>query len=339
MRRMSFRKNFSHFVVVLGLAAPLDAAQAEVPLDGSFVAGQNCGAFQSIKKRSNPVLLAAGQSYQIVAGNKEPASHFLVVIPGASPERRWAPVDCGTRSGGAPMGEGSAAAPKPGKQAPSGGQPTQNVLAASWQPAFCETKPDKIECRTQSADRFDASNFTLHGLWPQPRRLAYCNVGKADIGNDKDGRWDQLPEVSLEPPTRAELEKVMPGTQSQLERHEWIKHGTCYSQTPEEYFAESLALMRALNGSAVRELFASHVGQYLSFDDIRKAFDKSFGDGAGLRVRMQCARDNGKLIITELTIGLSGDITPETSLADLMVAATPTKTECPGGLVDAAGQQ
>lgn len=339
MRRMSFRKNFGFFVVVLGLAAPLDATQAEVPLGGSFVAGQNCSAFQSIKMRSNPVPLAAGQSYQIVAGNKEQASHFLIVVPGASPERRWAPVDCGSRSGGAPMGEGSAAAPKPGKQAPSGRQPTQNVLAVSWQPAFCETKPDKVECRTQTTDRFDASNFTLHGLWPQPRRLAYCNVDEADIGNDKDGRWDQLPEVSLEPPTRAELEKVMPGTQSQLERHEWTKHGTCYSQTPEEYFTESLVLMRALNSSAVRELFASRVGRYLSFEDIRKAFDQSFGDGAGRRVRMQCARDKGKLIISELTIGLSGDITPDASLADLMAAATPTKTECPGGLVDAVGQQ
>ena len=91
---------------------------------------------------------------------------------------------------------------QPGKQAPAGKQPTQNVLAVSWQPAFCETKPDKIECRTQTADRFDASNFTLHGLWPQPRRMAYCNVGKTDIANDKDGSWDELPEVSLEPPTR-----------------------------------------------------------------------------------------------------------------------------------------
>lgn len=337
MRLVSFSKIFSVLTVTLGLAASF--AAAEVPLDGSFVAGQNCSAFQSIKKQSNPVPLNAGTSYQIVAGNKEPASHFLILVPGASPERRWAPVDCGTRSGGAPMGEGSTSAQKPAKQAPSGGQPTQNVLAVSWQPAFCETKPDKVECRTQTADRFDASNFTLHGLWPQPRRMAYCNVGKSDIANDKDGRWDQLPEVSLEPPTRTELDKVMPGTQSQLERHEWTKHGTCYSQTSEEYFSEALALMRALNGSAVRELFASRVGQQLTFDEIRKAFDQSFGEGAGLRVRMQCARNNGKLIISELTIGLSGDITPESSLANLMAAATPTKTECPGGLVDAVGQQ
>ena len=43
---------------------------AEVALDGSFVAGQNCSAVQSIKKQSNPVPLEVGHSYQIVAANK-----------------------------------------------------------------------------------------------------------------------------------------------------------------------------------------------------------------------------------------------------------------------------
>jgi ribonuclease T2 len=89
----------------------------------------------------------------------------------------------------------------------------------------------------------------------------------------------------------------------------------------------------------VQKLFASHIGQFLSFDDIRKAFDESFGQGAGRRVRMQCARDNGKLVISELTIGLTGNITPQSSLAELIAAAAPTKTECPGGIVDVAGQQ
>src|SRR3546814_1497468 len=41
------------------------------------------------------------------------------------------------------------------------------VLAVSWQPAFCETRPAKPECVTQDEDRFDASHFALHGLWPR----------------------------------------------------------------------------------------------------------------------------------------------------------------------------
>ena len=332
------------FALAFGLLTSVEAARAEVPLDGSFVAGENCSAFQSIRKQSNPVALEAGHAYQIVAANKQAASHFLIVVPGATPERRWAPIGCGKREGGQPMDEGTAATPQTddGKvqgDKPQGKQRTQYVLAASWQPAFCETKPDKVECRTQTPERFDSSHFALHGLWPQPRSLGYCRVERPQIDDDKAGRWDELPAVNLEPATAEELGKVMPGMQSHLERHEWTRHGTCYGTSAEEYFADALALMRALNGSAVQELFANHIGQFLSFADISKAFDQSFGAGAGSRVRMQCARDNGRLIISELTIGLTGTVTPQSSLADLIAAAQPTKTECPGGIVDIAGQQ
>ena len=351
MRLYSGFRVIGLLAVAIGLLISSPDVRAEVPLDGSFVAGPNCSAFQSIRKQSNPVQLEAGHAYQIVAGNKDAPSHFLIVVPGATPERRWAPIGCGKREGGQPMGEGTAPAPETdgaatqdnqqqqGKQQQGKQQRTQYVLAASWQPAFCETKPDKVECQTQTAERFDASHFALHGLWPQPRSLDYCRVEQPQVEDDRAGRWDQLPAVALEPNTQEELNKVMPGTQSHLERHEWTKHGTCYAATAEEYFSESLALIRALNGSAVQALFASHAGQFVSFDDIRKAFDQSFGPGAGRRVRMQCARDKGRLIISELTIGLTGEITPQSSLADLIAAAQPTKSECPGGVVDLAGQQ
>jgi ribonuclease T2 len=332
MRPNSIFKGVVFLILVFSLLTPFKDARADVPLDGSFVAGVNCSAFQSIKKQSNPVPLEAGHAYQIVAANKEAASHYLIVVPGAVPERRWAPVGCGTRTGGT-------ATPDTGDQATSGPLRTKYVLAASWQPGFCETKPDKTECQSQTPGRFDASHFALHGLWPQPRSQSYCKADPADIEDDKAGRWGDLPEVTLQGATRQELDKVMPGTQSQLERHEWVKHGTCYGVPMDEYFADALGVMRALNGSAVQQLFASHIGQFLSFDEIRKAFDQSFGSGAGLRVRMQCARDNGRLIISELTIGLNGDITPQSSLADLIAAAAPTKTECPGGIVDAVDAQ
>lgn len=330
------RSGFSLLAAGLGLLMTATIAKAEVPLDGSFVAGEKCTAFQSLRKKSKPVPLKAGQAYKIVAANKASASHYMIIVPGASPERRWAPIGCGTRTGGTASGGGSGSAPK--ADGPDA-QSTQYVLAASWQPGFCETKPGKVECETQTAERYDASHFSLHGLWPQPRSQSYCKVAVILVDDDKAGRWDQLPEITLQAATSEELKKVMPGTQSQLDRHEWIKHGTCYGTSAEEYFADALGVMQALNGSGVQQLFAGRVGQFLSFDDIRKAFDQSFGAGAGDRVRMQCVRDNGRLIISELTIGLTGDITPKSSLADLLSAAAPTKTECPGGIVDAAGQQ
>jgi len=343
MRLYSVFRSVCVLAIALCLLCLGKPVLAEVALDGSFVAGQNCSAVQSIKKQSNPVALEAGHPYQIVAANKEPASHFMIIVPGASPDRRWVPVGCGTRQGGEPMDQGTSGASDTDEAEtptqPQGKLLTQYVLAASWQPAFCETKPDKVECQTQTAERFDASHFALHGLWPQPRNKAYCKVEQGDIEDDKAGRWSDLPEVTLSAAVSDELKTVMPGTQSHLERHEWIKHGTCYGVPMDEYFADALGVMRALNESAVQKLFASHIGQFLSFDDIRKAFDESFGQGAGRRVRMQCARDNGKLIISELTIGLTGTITPQSSLKDLIAAAAPTKTECPGGIVDIAGQQ
>jgi ribonuclease T2 len=336
---MRLRSLVSLVIGAFAILVTTGLARAEVPLDGSFVAGQNCSAFQSLRKQSNPVPLEAGHAYEIVAANKEAASHYLIVVPGATPERRWAPVACGTRTGGTAATGGGSSAPNTSDQGTSGPQRTKYVLAASWQPGFCETKPDKTECQNQTPERFDASHFALHGLWPQQRNQNYCKVDPADIDKDKASRWSDLPEVTLQPATREELDKVMPGTQSQLERHEWIKHGTCYGVPMDEYFADALGVMRALNGSAVQQLFASHIGQFLSFDDISKAFDRSFGAGAGARVRMQCTRDDGRLIISELTIGLNGDITPQSSLADLIAAAAPTKTECPGGIVDAVGAQ
>src|SRR5438552_5789196 len=322
---MRSRSLVSVVIAAFGILAATGLATAEVPLDGSFVAGANCNAFQSLRKQSKPVPLEAGHAYEIIAANKEAASHYLIVVPGAVPQRRWTPVGCGTRT---VTTGGGTSAPNTSDKGTSGPQRTRYVLAASWQPGFCETKPDKTECQTQAPERFDASHFALHGLWPQPRNQSYCKVDPADIDDDKAGRWSDLPEVKLQPATREELDKVMPGTRSQLERHEWIKHGTCYGVPMDEYFADALAVMRALTGSAVQKLFASHIGQFLSFNDISKAFDQSFGAGAGARVRMQCVRDNGRLIISELTIGLNGDITPQSSLADLIATAQPTKTEC-----------
>ena len=220
--------------VVFGLAmlamSLANAAHAEVKMSGTFVADAACPATQAIKNGKNPgnVSTDAGQSYQLLAGNKDAPTHYLILVPGADPERRWVKVTCGHLSG-------SSAATVPaapggqGKPAPSG--KPEYVFALSWQPAFCETKSSKAECRAQSPSEFDATNFTLHGLWPQPNGNFYCQVSGSDKANDNPAHWKDLPPVNLDAGTRTELDKVMPGTASQLERHEWIKHGTCYGKS------------------------------------------------------------------------------------------------------------
>jgi ribonuclease T2 len=318
---------------------PASAALAEVPLTGFFIARETCPALQSIRNGTNPgeVKTEPGKSYPMIAKNKPNASHYFIEVDGADPERRWVAVECGEHvvsADGSSQPQGAAS----GEDGDADTTRAAYVLSVSWQPAFCETKRDKAECATQTPNRFDATHFTLHGLWPQPRRNAYCNVPPELSLADKDGDWDRLPEPKLSDATRQKLSQVMPGTQSNLERHEWIKHGTCFpADSADEYFSRAIALVDQLNASKAQGLFAANVGAEITGKAIRDAFDESFGEGAGDRVRVSCKRIRGRNLIVELTIGLAGEIGEEPSLANLIAGSAATDPGCPGGAVDAVG--
>lgn len=318
--------------LLLLLAMP---AHAEIPLGGYFTATAACPAYQSISRQTNPgeVRTVPGRAYDLVAGNTARPTHLRIVIPGADPARRWVTVDCGTRATDA---EGQVAEPPPPAPRPTY-RGTQYILAVNWQPAFCETAPRKPECRTQTETRYDATNFSLHGLWPQPRDNAWCNVPPAQRRASDTGDWFALPAINLPPALRDELDEVMPGSMSALDRHQWTKHGTCYGTDATGYFADALDLMLALNTSAVAELFASNIGRRITLVQVRNAFDEAFGPGAGERVSMECKPDGNRTIITELTIGLTGDITGPDDLGKLIAAAGPTDGGCRSGMVDPVG--
>jgi ribonuclease T2 len=324
----------------LALMVVSGQAVADVPLTGVFVARKACPALQSIRTGANPgsIAIRPSQTYRLIAKNKPDASHVLIDVEGASPSRRWVAVDCGDQllgtAGGGDRTKDGAANPTPPSSTKS------YVLAISWQPAFCEGRPEKTECRTQSENRFDASNFTLHGLWPQPSSRAYCGVARSDIAADKSGNWDALPPVTLEASTRSALEKIMPGTMSSLDRHEWVKHGTCVDgMSADGYFARAIALVDQVNQSKLQALFASRVGQEVTIDEIRTALDAALGRGAGQRVRVSCKRDRNRNLIPELTIGLAGEISEKPAIGQLIAAAEPTKPGCPAALVDQVGPQ
>jgi ribonuclease T2 len=211
------------------------------------------------------------------------------------------------------------------------------VLAISWQSAFCERAKRRPECRRVKPDRYDTTNFALHGLWPQPGSNIYCGVSDKDIASDKKRRWRQLAGLGLSDELKQKLWQMMPGAQSFLHRHEWIKHGTCYSNSPEVYYQDSVKLLAEINASEVQKLFAQSIGQELSGAQIRSAFDQAFGKGAGDRVRIACKRDGKRMLITELTVGLRGSA--QKDMAELIANAPTTKKGCPGGLVDQVGFQ
>lgn len=224
---------------------------------------------------------------------------------------------------------------------PAQSSPSQYVLAFSWQPAFCETAPSKPECKSQTATRYDAEHFSLHGLWPQPGSNVYCGVSEDEIAKDKKGRWRELDVPRIDEVLWQDVKRIMPGIQSSLHKHEWLKHGTCSGVEIDEYYAQSVWLVEAINGSALQKLFAANLGRTLKGSDIRAAFSQAFGAEAGDRLRISCNRDadSNRQLIVELTLGLADLFEANADLPALIAAAPKTDPGCPSGLVDLAGFQ
>jgi len=319
--------------VVVGLgAASWSPAFADVASTGSLTATRTCPAFQSIRKSTNPgnVELVVGHSYDVLSQNARVPTHYRIRVEGAEPPERWVSIDCGAFKEAA----GAAAATGAAGQAAASGA-TEAVLSLAWEPSFCETHSRKPECAGEGADAFDATHLTLHGLWPQTRE--YCDVSRKLEDADKKGDWASLPKVDLSAATRQRLAKDMPGTQSLLERHEWIKHGTCYAGLDSEaYFGKALALADEVNASAVQALFAGKVGQTVTSKEIRAAFDSAFGAGTGDRVSISCINDGSRRLIAEIRIGLAG---PDGKLATMTKAARSADADCQSGVVDAVATE
>ena len=330
-------------LIVAGTAAP---ASADVAMSGTFTASEACPAYQSFRKSTNPgdVKIEQGDAYELISKNKPDATHFRIVVPGAEPEERWVSTSCGrvdgTNAGAAPSLPGGNPAAPPVKAPPSadsGGTRATHVLAMSWQPTFCAQHRDKTECEHLSSESYAASHLSLHGLWPQPRGTQYCNV-KPDVSAlDERHDWNALPEPEMSPQTLKRLGAVMPGVASNLQRHEWIVHGTCFGTTADSYFARAAGLAEAINASKVAELFASNAGKTLSADSIRAAFDQSFGPGAGARVTISCHGRGDNRRITELVISLAGDVKGSAPIGDLLHAAQAMPPSCPSGLIQQPG--
>lgn len=72
-------------------------ASAYYELPGLFIPENDCQAFVSIKKETNPgdVTVVPGQTYQARALNKERGDWVHVDIPNASPQTRWVSLSCG----------------------------------------------------------------------------------------------------------------------------------------------------------------------------------------------------------------------------------------------------
>ncbi|NEQ39302.1 MAG: ribonuclease T2 [Okeania sp. SIO3I5] len=305
-----------------------------------------CEAYTSIKKKSEPVTLEPGKVYQAYGLNKESGDYISIKV---GKQSKWINKNCGQLT---PEGQGRdeiqssyedessnesettyveitpIEEKKTATSCPPQGCAKEYVLAISWQPSFCQTKQYKPECISQTTDRYDATNFTLHGLWPD--RIYYCGVSYEDQNDSKDRNWDDLPVLDLDEETTSELDIVMPGKQSYLHRHEWIKHGTCDGRNEDTYYDISVDLLNDVNTSEVQDLFEANIGKRITRSQIERAFDNSFGEGAGESVKIRCKSG----LISELQIKMRRPLLGE-KLADVLLPRS--GSSCSSGIVDPVG--
>jgi ribonuclease T2 len=197
------------------------------------------------------------------------------------------------------------------------------VLALSWQSAFCEYRSKKSECRSQKRTDFSASNFILHGLWPNKKghnghRYGYCNVSYSIKSKDKKRRWCKMPVLNLSDSVRRDLNRFMPGTMSCLQRHEWYKHGTCSGLSENDYYAVSNRLVDLFSKTDFNKLVANNVGNYVRRSKLLKAFDQEFGKGSRAYLGLRCKKVKGKNLLMEIRIQLGKDLSIIDNLKDVL---------------------
>ena len=174
-------------IVIVLLSCLWGTAVVAAPMEGYFIAEKICAAYQSKNKRTNPgeVRTDIRRAYEIRALNKTGGDYFLLHIPGAPvTDVRWVHASCGlhVQTVKTPTavedGDEPPAAPAVGGTGPAGPKSSDNLLALSWQPAFCEFRPENPECLLVNRGMLPRAEqrLSIHGLWPQPRGNSYCGV-------------------------------------------------------------------------------------------------------------------------------------------------------------------
>lgn len=170
--------------------------------------------------------------------------------------------------------------------------PQNYVLSFSWQNAFCSSVSGrKTECAALQSTAQAAQYLSLHGVWPKRQ---YCDVPAEQIGLDKKRRWKQLPALNLSDKLRARLERDMPGTASGLERHEWVKHGSCSGVSAEAYFQKGVDLTAAINRSGLGVWLNKKVGKRVALSDLQAQIASSFGVVPESSVEFLCYKSTSR---------------------------------------------
>lgn len=193
-------------------------------------------------------------------------------------------------------------------------------LAVSWQPAFCESHRGKPECKITDSTVYQASHFTLHGLWPNKRE---CGVDYGLCGQYKKPArsfCDYAP-VPMTAETIKNLREIMPSVAggSCLDRHEWYKHGTCQTDwNADGYFDTAVRLVKEFNDTGIAEFMKQNTGKTVATEEFFNVVNQSLGKNASKRLSLGCDRQ-GNLV--DVFINLPKQIPDKVALATLIQQA------------------
>lgn len=292
--------------------------------DEFVVSSEACEATNNLKATKNSGNISTTNSTRYRVLDRKPESVYIQ-IPNANPSGRWVKKECFTTSNTiAP-----AVTKKPIVQASKPSLAKQSLLALSWHDGFCETHRGKAECK-KGLFRNKEYGFVLHGLWPQPKNLAYCGVEKKIVGMDKNKQWKSMPDIGLSIVSINDLSLVMPAVQSSLQNHEWYKHGTCSGMNSTQYFQKASGYVTQFNSSKVTQYINNNRGKTITLNNIKSLMNSSFGSNSGEKIDMVC--NNGILI--EMRLNLGGN---DSSLAKALINGAKTKSSCQKAIVDEAG--
>jgi len=322
---------------------------------------QECPAFNNMKhtKNTHSVHLDIQQKYMILKHHK---GQNLILIKGEQPAQRWVDDKCFSKRN---ISSNSANVEKVKSRVISIGEELsqstistdltrhtkkykvkntnkyekrniskRNLLTLSWHNAFCETHRYKKECKRSmfsfGRPNYSEKHFVLHGLWPQPKNKVYCDVNSKVVTLDKHKQWNRLPNLELSDEVQKRLQRVMPGFSSNLHKHEWIKHGTCYGTDANKYYEDAISMVEQVNDSKVGDFFKKHIGKRVTLHQIRAVFDRNFGVGTGKRIALKCRKG----LITEIWLHLGSG---SDDLGTLLKRGKQTRSHCQGGFIDKAG--
>lgn len=157
------------------------------------------------------------------------------------------------------------------------------MLAQFWQPAECEGASYR-GCQ-RPRNNYMANSLVIHGLWPE------FDGGKRNSDGDTYPSYcttDKFPSYTSWPGSIiSKMEKYWPSVRDDrdgLWEHEWKKHGTCTTYSPQQYLEKTIELQKQIGTPA---LLRRNVGGTVSSDQLQAAY-RPAGARSGSWAKLSC---------------------------------------------------